>query len=318
MFLPFNEQGVADIARYLKLGEVAALPTETVYGLAANVFDQKAVRKIFEIKGRPFVDPLIVHVLTLREASELAYLPPELNALTCFWPGPLTVVLQKTKKTPELVTGGRSTVAIRVPAHSAMRRVLQVSGLSLAAPSANPFGYISPTRAEHVADSLGERVSYILDAGPCPIGIESTIVDLTHPKKPQLLRLGPISVEQLEACLKRSVEVVTHGNRRAPGMRDSHYSPRTPLVLVSGVMPRGSGAFVYLKRPSLAEQGNPSTFWLSEEGDLSEIAQQLFHMLQVLDRKGYETIYIETPKAHGLGLAIYDRLSRAAHFHCDL
>lgn len=333
---PFFRDTTADLARVatlLRAGDLVALPTETVYGLAANALDETAVRRIFAVKGRPLIDPLIVHAPTPESVTQIATPPPQISLLaTRFWPGPLTVVLRKKSIIPDLVTAGTSTVAIRIPRHPLMQKVLALSGLFLAAPSANPFGYISPTRPRHVRDSLGEKAPWILDGGECEHGLESTILDLTDPTTPCLLRPGPVTREALEETLGQPVAPPkkTSGQDKqpeqqtaqiAPGMLTRHYSPRTPIILrphnaavpavASGAAPPQRCAIVWLRRPS-----SPSTagtdFWLSETGALEEIGRNVFALLRQLDSGHFDVMHIELTDGMELGAAINDRLSRAA------
>jgi L-threonylcarbamoyladenylate synthase len=326
-FLPPTAAGVARAAELLRDGEIVALPTETVYGLAANALDEKAVRQIFSVKGRPLIDPLIVHGLDADFLSAFAHFTPQARKLAeACWPGPLTLVLKKSAEVPNLITAGRDTVAVRAPAHPLTRAVLEACALPLAAPSANPFGYISPTRAEHVRGSFGAKVQWILNGGPCAVGIESTIVDVSNPgRPPRLLRLGPISVETLERILGQTVEV-TNENKladeitglAAPGMLARHYSPRTPFVLLDPATPGPKAdnlrtALVRLSRPADdAPPLNMEVFWLSETGDLGQVAQGLYELLRKLDDAGFAKIYCELAPEVGVGAAINDRLRRAA------
>lgn len=314
-------------ANLLRSGGIVALPTETVYGLAANALDESAVKQVFAVKGRPLLDPLIVHVLDQSHAETLAVFNEDARKLSdSFWPGPLTLVLPKKKCVPDLVTAGQATVALRCPAHPIMHAVLELSGLALAAPSANPFGYISPTQAQHVQDSLGEQIDIILDGGSCEHGLESTILSLADPAHPRLLRPGPIDCEALEHCLGREIEVFT-GNtddsaaQLAPGMLSRHYSPRTPLSLA--VSPRAavnlhSGqryALLYLCKPTdsdLLQNPQAAFFWCTESCDLRDAAHHLFALLRKLDNLGFDQIIAEIAPSSGIGIALNNRLSRAA------
>ncbi|MDR2982629.1 MAG: threonylcarbamoyl-AMP synthase, partial [Puniceicoccales bacterium] len=308
----------------LRNGEIVAVPTETVYGLAADALNEAAVQKIFEAKGRPLIDPLIVHVGNMAGVAQLAEVPPVLEKLaTRFWPGPLTVVLQKKDHVPSLVTAGMPTVAIRMPAHPLIRKLLLAFGGVLAAPSANPFGYVSPTTAGHVRDSLGDRVPWIMDGGSCAHGLESTIIHLADPAGPRLLRPGPISRDDLEQVLGVHVlPAPSHLDQQtaqiAPGMLARHYSPATPLILhkESGSLEKlanadkaQSPARVWLQRPATIVSGD---YWLSEDGSLTEIGRNMFSLLRQLDSAGFPEIHIELPEDAGIGVAINDRLRRAA------
>jgi len=327
-FLQAKPEGVARAAELLQSGEIVALPTETVYGLAANALDERAVRLVFSIKGRPLLDPLIVHGLGVEFLQDLAEFTPMARELAAAcWPGPLTLVLPKRAVVSPLVTAGRETVAVRAPAHSAMRAVLTACQLPLAAPSANPFGYISPTCADHVRASFGGRVPWILDGGSCPVGVESTIVDVSNPAgPPQVLRPGPITAEALTRILGRPVESrkapapsATAG-MAAPGLFARHYSPRTPLGLLEpGAQPAPPSegrrvAWVRFHRPApeSALPAHTAVFWLSESGDLAQAAQGLYELLRRLDTAGFEKIWCEAAPSTGLGVALNDRLRRAA------
>jgi L-threonylcarbamoyladenylate synthase len=311
-----NLRRLADV---LRRGGLVAIPTETVYGLAAHALDPKACRAIFRAKGRPANDPLIVHVPGLAEAEELAELNDAARRLVrAFWPGPLTLVLPKKSCVPGIVTSGGPTVALRSPAHPLARMLLELSGIPLAAPSANPFSYISPTSAVHVQQGLGTRIAHILDGGDCVIGVESTVLDLTSPARPRILRPGAISAEQLAKALKAKVTTVRRARQRsgrllAPGLLDKHYSPRTPLRLT--LRPRRATeatAIVLLRKPT----GKPpvGVYWLSRRGALPEIARNLYRVLRQVDARGHRQILVEKlpPTAGGLAAAINDRLRRAA------
>ncbi len=298
-----------------------AIPTETVYGLAANALDPEACRSIFTVKGRPLFDPLIVHLADVSMAESLAFLPEGFDRLaSAFWPGPLTLIVPKRPVVPDIVTAGKATVALRLPRHPVTRELLARAQCPLAAPSANPFGYVSPTRAEHVAESFGARVPYILDGGPCAIGVESTILDLSCPDRAAVLRPGAISAVQIAAVLGREVRerrvvVPGDGPAPAPGTLERHYSPRHPLVLFpTGTMPAAASgdAVLRLQRPHPA--ADPHTYWLSETGAPAEVAAALFTLLRRLDRAGYRRILCERPAddATGLLAAVRDRLERAA------
>jgi L-threonylcarbamoyladenylate synthase len=328
-FLPPTAEGVARAAELLRGGEVVALPTETVYGLAAHALDERAVRYLFSVKGRPLVDPLIVHGLDLEFFAKLAHFTPTARQLAAAcWPGPLTLVVRKTAAVPLLVTAGRETVALRAPAHPLMRAVIEAGQLPLAAPSANPFGYLSPTRAEHVRASFGERVPWILNGGACALGLESTIVDVSdEAAPPRILRPGPITPEALTQILGRRLVVgappplaMEMQGLAAPGLMERHYSPRTPLTLLGPAqkpdLPSTGHrmAWVRLQRPGPGDTApaGVEVFWLSESGNLSEAARHLYDLLRKLDDAGYEKIWCNTAPGAGWSLALNDRLRRAA------
>ena len=305
-----------EAARRLRAGQLVALPTETVYGLGANALNEVAVSRVFAAKNRPAFDPLILHQATA--AAILAYArhvppPAQLLAAAC-WPGPLTLVLPRRADVPDLVTAGLDTVALRVPDHPLTLSVLRAVDFPVAAPSANPFGFVSPTTAAHVAAQLGERIDYILDGGPCRVGVESTIVAFAG-QRVVVLRKGGTPVEQLEAILGHAVAVRTRSSSRpqAPGMLSSHYSPGIRLHL------RGAGAPVRSGSPDRAlvcfgpdRPGGAHTYNLSPAGSLEEAARNLFGVLRQLAQGGYRAAAVELVPDRGLGRAINDRLRRAA------
>lgn len=296
---------------------VVGVPTETVYGLAGNALKDVSLRKIFEVKGRPMLDPLIVHFSSIEQAEIHAEFNERARALAAqFWPGALTLVLPKKDTISDLVTAALPSVAVRVPGHPIFRSLLERLEFPLAAPSANPFGYVSPTLAEHVVATLGDRILAVLDGGACEHGVESTIVDLRDPDAPKLLRPGPLSAEQLgmqdvEMELKQSSNELAQA---APGMLTQHYSPNTPITLFGhDQQPNNvqkSEAVLYNTKPTgiLAE----NTFWLSESGDLTEIAHNLFMLIQKLDVRDYTQLKVERAEHVDIGIAVNDRLSRAA------
>jgi L-threonylcarbamoyladenylate synthase len=282
-----------------------------VYGLGAIAFDADAVARIFEIKARPRFDPLIVHVLDRDMlATVVSYPSSDARALMDrFWPGPLTLVLRKTPAVPSLVTAGSASVAVRNPSHEVARALLEEVGAPLAAPSANPFGSLSATRAEHVQEALGESVDFILDGGPSTYGLESTIVALEP--EPALLRPGAIPLEEIE----RVVGPLARGTRtvRAPGMLPRHYSPRTPLRIVDPAsVPIGERRRAGVLALSERYEGYDATRILSRRADLREAAAGFFEMLHDLDVLGLERIDAQPVPESGLGLAIMDRLERAS------
>ena len=314
MLLPATRDSIARAAVLLRQGGVVAFPTETVYGLGALAFDARAVARIFEIKGRPSFDPLIVHVADRSMLAEVAAaVPPAGETLIeRFWPGPLTLVLAKRPAVPGLVTAGLSTVAVRMSDHAVARALLEAVGSPLAAPSANPFGGLSPTRAEHVARMLGDRVDLILDGGATMHGIESTIVALEP--RPVLLRPGAIAVEQIEAAIGPLERATRASAVRAPGQLAQHYAPATPLRLIDPKLvpePERRRAGVITLRDDACE-GYSASRTLSRRGDLREAAAALFEMLHALDALGLERIDAAPVTESGLGLAIMDRLRRAA------
>lgn len=299
----------------LERGELVAIPTETVYGLAGNALDAEAVAAIFETKGRPQFDPLIVHVPDLARAGAYVAAIPEKAALLAraFWPGPLTLLLKKKSIVPDLVTAGLDTVGIRCPDHDLTRALLQTLPFPLAAPSANPFGYVSPTTPGHVQDQLGGRIPYILDGGACRVGIESTIVGVEGGQA-VVYRMGGLSIEAIEAAIG-PVEVQIHStsNPKAPGQLKSHYAPRKRVLLgdIESLLKTHGGAHTgvlsFQKNYGAAHQ-----FILSPPGNLTEAAQRLFMALRELDKLPVDLILAEYVPNTGLGRAINDRLKRAA------
>ena len=315
------------LAAILRRGGLVGVPSETVYGLAADALSAEACAGIFTAKGRPGTDPLIVHLANARDLSRVAV--PNAAALRlaeACWPGPLTLVLPKLPCVPDIVTAGRDTVAVRVPAHPLFRKLIRLCGRPLAAPSANPFGYISPTTAAHVRDGLaGTALGVVLDGGECSVGVESTIIDLTDPQRPRLLRPGGLAVEDIERALgqhvvrPRPARLSVGIAAPAPGMLTQHYSPRTPLTLHSridtamlAVIP-AEEAVLLLRRPSGFKGNKTRVRWLSETGSLGEIARGLFAALRSLDAGNWKQLHAEVPAGNeGLAPAIRDRLTRAA------
>ncbi len=314
------------MAAVLRRGGLVAAPTETVYGLAAHALDARACRRIFRAKRRPANDPLIVHVADLAAAENLAVWNDAARRVADkFWPGPLTIVLPKRRAVPGIVTSGGDTVALRCPAHPVMRRLLRLAGVPLAAPSANPSGYVSPTTAAHVAESLGERIEWILDGGPCPVGVESTIVDMQDPGRARILRPGAVTARQLRAVIggKRLPQAGQSKDAQplAPGMMARHYSPRTPLRIRAPkeirrlLVKRPPGtALVFFRKPGRLAGGHDAVHWLTQSGRGEEAARSLYRVLRELDRKGYRRVCIErAPRSAGpLAAVINDRLRRAA------
>ncbi|MCX6215182.1 L-threonylcarbamoyladenylate synthase [Spirosoma sp.] len=301
---------------FLESGNVVGIPTETVYGLAGNALDTNAILRIFQVKNRPSFDPLIVHTDSIDKVSQFVTdIPnPARKLAEAFWPGPLTLLLPKQSLIPDLVTSGLSSVAVRIPNHPLTLDLLRSLNFPLAAPSANPFGYISPTTAQHVADQLGDQVPYILDGGPAGVGIESTIVGFEN-NVPTVFRLGGMALDQIEAVIG-SVSVRTHStsNPQAPGMLSSHYAPRKPLVLLSpGESPQPAGRIGALAfREPFGGIPASNQRILSPTGDLNEAAKNLFAYLRELDTLPIDLIYAEPLPNAGLGFAMNDRLRRAS------
>lgn len=306
----------------LNQGELVAIPTETVYGLAANALNTEAVLRVFEVKNRPVFDPLIMHIHKPEAIYEhAAEVPPlALELAERFWPGPLTLVLPRKRHIPDLVCSGLSTVALRIPSHPVTLNLLSRLDFPLAAPSANPFGYISPTTALHVNDQLGGKIPYILDGGPCAVGVESTIVGVEGDKV-VIYRLGGLAVEQLrEVCGNVEFSVGSVQHPLAPGMLESHYAPRLPLVLgrISEMCQRYSDrklAILSFKDFYPAENMVVASSVLSSSGDLRQAAKNLFAAMRRLDQSGADLIIAETVPEEGLGRAINDRLRKASNHH---
>jgi L-threonylcarbamoyladenylate synthase len=296
----------------LRAGELVAIPTETVYGLAANALDTKAVIKIFEAKNRPLFDPLILHVATYTDALKYCVdLPPVAVDLAGFlWPGPLTMLLNKRDRVPDLVTSGLPQVAIRIPYHPLTQELLWKLDFPLAAPSANPFGYISPTTAQHVEAQLGDKVSYILDGGPCEVGVESTIVGFEGDAI-IVYRLGGLAIEDLYKYAEKVELRINHSsNPQAPGQLKSHYAPLKPLLLgnVNELLATYPKAAVL----SFQKKYTDTTKQLSPSGDMQEAAHNLFAYMRELDAGDADLIIAERFPDSFLGRAINDRLERAA------
>jgi L-threonylcarbamoyladenylate synthase len=304
---------VTRAAQLLREGQLVGIPTETVYGLAGNALHEATVLDIFSVKNRPAFDPLIVHVPSLEHLrTYVRNIPESARVLAqALMPGPLTLLLPKASIIPDLVTSGLDTVAVRIPRHPLTRQLLELLDFPLAAPSANPFGYISPTTAQHVAQQLGDKIPYILDGGPCEVGLESTIVGFEE-EYPVVYRKGGVSIERIESLIG-SVRVQEHSssNPQAPGMLKSHYAPRTPLRLglPSGIVPSSKVGIIAFRQEVVGWEHQEV---LSASGSYTEAAQRLFAALRRLDALGLELIYAELLPEQDLGRAINDRLRRAA------
>jgi L-threonylcarbamoyladenylate synthase len=310
--LPAGRESISRATEELRAGGIVAFPTETVYGLGALALNPSAVARIFEVKRRPHFDPLIVHVLDdamLR--AVVAEFPERAEALARrFWPGPLTLVLQKSPAVPGVVTAGLPTVAVRMPSHPVARALLQAAGAPIAAPSANRFGQLSPTRAEHVAAAIHGGIAGILDGGPTPLGIESTVIALEP--RPELLRPGALEAEAIESAIgplaRGSGEAA-----RSPGMLARHYSPQTPLRVVEpSSVPVGERADCGVLALWERFDGYAAMRLLSARGDLHEAAARFFEALHELDAMQLQRIDAQPLPENGLGLAMMDRLRRAA------
>jgi L-threonylcarbamoyladenylate synthase len=313
----FDSAAVEQAVALLRAGEPVALPTETVYGLAADALNPAAAARIFEAKERPLFDPLICHLPDLGWLDRLTRISPENRPLAetlmaRFWPGPLTLVLPRRDIVPDLVTAGLDTVALRMSAHPVFQAVAAAFGGPLAAPSANRFGRISPTTAEHVAAELEGRIRLVLDGGPTRHGVESTIVALDG-NRLRILRHGPITREDLLE-FGEVLDTPSGAAPEAPGQLKSHYAPRTPLEIIAegGAVPNphDAGYLAWRSRPANAELAAVEV--LSPTGDLREAAATLFAKLRRLDEGGLSHLYSEAVPEHGLGVAIMDRLRKGA------
>lgn len=305
-------------AALLEAGELVAIPTETVYGLAANALNESAVVKIFEAKNRPFFDPLIVHLANIEQIPLFTQNMPEKarELARHFMPGPLTLLLEKNDRVPDLVTAGSPLVAIRIPRHPLSLELLANLSFPLAAPSANPFGYISPTTAQHVDQQLGELIPYILEGGPCEIGLESTIVGFQE-NEVVVHRKGGIPVEAIESIIgKVSVQTHSTSNPNSPGRLESHYAPATPIFLgdIRTLLKAYAG-----KKVGIISFQDPyqdlevtARVVLSEKGDFNEAARNLFSGMRWLDGQALDVILASWAPEKHLGRAINDRLGRAA------
>jgi L-threonylcarbamoyladenylate synthase len=308
--LPVTPQAIARAAALLRAGGLVAFPTETVYGLGGDATSELAVAAIFETKGRPRFNPLIMHVPGLASAEAFAEIDATARHIaTNFWPGPLTLVVRRRSESglSLLASAGLDTVAIRAPAHPAAQALLRAAGRPIAAPSANRSGRVSPTEAAHVVAELGDRVALILDGGRSPIGLESTVIDLSG-EAPALLRPGGITVEQLTEILGPFATRAA-GPARSPGMLSSHYAPSLPLRLEARDARPGEALLAF--GPD-APAGFAEVLWLSRSGDLAEAAANLFAMLRELDRPAFKGVAVSPIPEHGVGRAINDRLHRAA------
>ncbi|MEM2123610.1 MAG: L-threonylcarbamoyladenylate synthase [Candidatus Bathyarchaeia archaeon] len=312
--LRYSREAVREGGLIIKGGGLVAFPTETVYGLGASVFNPNAVARIFEVKRRPRFDPIIVHVASPEEVERVC-LEVGRDArmlIRRFWPGPLTLVLPKSDVVPDIVTAGLETVAVRMPSHPVALELLREAGVPVAAPSANLFGRLSPTTARHVKEQIGGEIDLIIDGGRCPIGVESTVLDLTG--EPTVLRPGGLPVEEIEKAIDRVKISPISRVPRSPGQLPRHYSPRTPIRILKGEEPKiPEGVRVGLLAYRQPEIKPPFEMVkvLSPRGDLREAAANLFSLLHELDKAGLDVIYVEPVPEIGLGRAIMDRLRKA-------
>ncbi|WGD29934.1 L-threonylcarbamoyladenylate synthase [Ancylobacter sp. WKF20] len=316
--LPADAAGIAEAARVLRDGGLVALPTETVYGLACDATDPRAVASLYAAKGRPSFNPLIAHVPDVAAARRVGHLTPAAEALAArFWPGPLTLVVPAIPEaTSELARAGLTSVAIRVPAHPVAQAVLRAAGRPIAAPSANRSGHVSPTSADHVMADLDGRIDLVLDAGASRVGVESTILDCTG-DVPVMLRPGGLAREAIEEALgaplaARAPVAEDEDAPLAPGMLASHYAPNARVRLDAGDVRPGEALLTFAGARPPGSEGAVAVADLSPSGDLTEAAASLFALLRVLDASGAAGIAVVTLPGHGLGEAIADRLRRAA------
>ena len=331
------ERGIALGAELIRGGELVGFPTETVYGLGADAFQAEAVRRIFTAKGRPADNPLIVHIVKGMEERVAAAIPSAARALMDrYWPGPLTLVLPKGGDLPDVVTAGLDTVAVRMPSHPAASALIERSGTPIAAPSANLSGRPSPTAAAHVWQDMEGRIPLILDGGPCEVGLESTVLDVSE-AEPVLLRPGGVTLEMLEAVIGR-VQIARgaleqyEGRVKSPGMKYKHYAPRAEVVMVEGE-PEAMAARICALYDGQVALGKRCVIMATEETKafygkrelavcgsrekLATIAHSYFALLRELDEKKADTIYIEAVPLDELGLAIMNRALRSAGFHVE-
>ncbi|MGL4609283.1 MAG: L-threonylcarbamoyladenylate synthase [Trueperaceae bacterium] len=312
MIVAATPENLARAVLLLRQGELVAFPTETVYGLGADARNPKAVKKIFDVKGRPSDHPVIVHLTSAAQFKDWAIAVPNIayQLAKAFMPGALTLILQRSKNVPNLVTGGQDTVGLRVPSHPVAQALLQTFGGGIAAPSANRFGKISPTTAGHVLNDLGEDVPLILDGGACEVGLESTILDVTSAKV-NVLRPGGISLEALTHVLGYTPDVLIKAKVRVSGALDSHYAPSTPAFLVTKEILKNvtgqSGVISLQEKPKGFTGG-----WLQLPNHATDYGQRLYAALRELDEGKFENIFIEQVPETSDWLAVRDRLKRAA------
>lgn len=301
-----TESDIRKAAEILRTGGLVVFPTETVYGLGANALDASAVEKIFDLKGRPATSPLIVHVESIEQARHLADIwPEEAERLAHdYWPGPLTLVVSKKPIVPHIVTAGLPTVGLRIPRHPVALALLRATGLPIAAPSANRFTQLSPTTSQHVREAFGYETPFLLEGGPCKVGIESTVIAVT-PDGLEVLRPGMAFVDKATA----STENQSQGAHRAPGQHKKHYSPKTRVLLVGGgrLPAQGRGAYLYLQAEAVAAHTRRMPT------HAAEYAAQLYGTLHELDTQSFDWIAVEMPPSTPEWAAIRDRLTRAAY-----
>ncbi|MBI4243906.1 MAG: threonylcarbamoyl-AMP synthase [Planctomycetes bacterium] len=315
--VPATRSNILKAAEIIKSGGVVSFPTETVYGLGADALNSDAVARIFEIKNRPSFDPLIVHIANINDIKKICHFIPKAakKLMLYFWPGPLSIVLKKKSVIPDIVTSGLDTVAVRMPNNHIALQLIMKSNTAIAAPSANPFGYLSPTNAAHVSLQLGTKLDLILDGGSTKYGIESTIVSFNH-GNPVILRIGSLPIEQIESVIGK-VQIMTSSSGQklqSPGQMARHYSPTTPLKLITSKtkFPSDKSSGLLAFRSPRTSKHFKTIEILSKKGDLREAAANLFGCLHRLERKKLDIIFAEPVPETGLGRAIMDRLRRAA------
>jgi len=318
MILKNSRENIETAAKEIIAGEIVAFPTETVYGLGADGLNPTAVAKIFEAKQRPSFNPLILHIASRDQLKELVIIESDkvYKLINHFWPGPLTLVLPKKKIVPDIVTAGNPTVAVRMPQHKIAKSLIEACGKPIAAPSANQFGFLSPTTAEHVEKQLGEKVNIILDGGKSDVGVESTIVEVTEDKV-WLLRHGGISLEQLrEVCDSVEVKNIDTEKPNAPGQLFQHYAPNIPMKFISDTSKKelnGKKVGGLFFQENTTEIDFVHVEFLSHGGDMREAAANLFFHLHELEEKELDLILVEPVEEKGLGIAIMDRLVKATN-----
>lgn len=312
-----TQDAIREAASLISGGGLVGLPTETVYGLAANAKDGRAVAKIFEAKGRPAFNPLIIHVANTADAEKLGVFNDAARAVTtALWPGPLTIILPRHADSgiAELACAGLPTIALRCPNHDVARAVIAASGVPVAAPSANASGTLSPTSAQHVAESLGNSLDLIIAAGSAKVGLESTVLDLSG-DAPVILRPGAVTPDDIERVLgvRPAIDDGAHEKPKSPGQLLRHYAPRTKLRLDAKAPEAGEAYLAFGPTMLTRAKMDPSIKNLSPNADLNEAAANLFGYLHALDKGGYTSIAVSPIPDEGLGLAINDRLRRAAN-----
>ena len=324
--IKMGKDSVTDTAAYkhaanlLRAGELVAFPTETVYGLGGDASNLMAVAKIFAAKQRPANHPLIIHIGELNQLKDWVSEIPEsaIKLAEKFWPGPLTIILHSADHVPAILTGGQKTIGIRMPRHPVARKLLAAFGNAIAAPSANRFGRISPTSAEHVVEELGDTVELVLDGGPCSIGLESTIIDLTG-TKPRILRPGPLTLDEISEVLAEKITTDKSNVPRVSGSLPVHYAPQTPMQIIASAeiekklsdLQKDHSRIVVMSRQSYATYF-PRVTWQVMSSDPKNYGQQLYAQLRNLDHLEFDLIIVEEPPNNNEWLAIRDRLMRAS------